>query len=296
MRIYLAGCEQISDIPSARVIKNNMIENGLLSFYYMLSDKDTKRMSFLRKHIKSIIIDSGAHTFFSSNPDIGLIASGANRINSSGVSLAPDDFFSAYLEWLKINYDNFDFFVELDIGEIVGQDKVRRWREALKKVGLFDKCICVYHPSVMSRSNFEELVKKNRYIAVEGLRGDAKPLPYLELTRFCYEQKTYIHGFAMVRDKYLRTVPFTSVDSITWKSGAMYGRLVFRGSSGEYLNGNINNTEFRNKSWLTSSKFANATKGERRYISFVQSVGYYSKKQEFYSKLWKSRGINWEKI
>ena len=131
MKIYLAAIEQ--GVPK-ELLDMDIIKNGFISYFYARS-KPADTMSYLRKHISdTIVIDSGAHSFFSENEDTSMSASVVKRKKTK--KLDPDIYFKNYISWLKANYDYYDYFVELDIGELISQPKVMLWRDYLKSNAL----------------------------------------------------------------------------------------------------------------------------------------------------------------
>ena len=137
MRIYLAACE---DRTILKMLPQGLgVESGFFSYYY-LRGKPNAIMREARKYVENITIDSGAHSFFAEQ-GTGLAAAHIGK--KSVTKETPDEYFRVYLKWVKDNYDYFDNFVELDIGELVGQEKVLQWRELFKKTGVYDKCITV---------------------------------------------------------------------------------------------------------------------------------------------------------
>jgi len=297
MEIYLAGCEA-GDKPLNTVIGEDRIENGFISYYYMRTRKSKKSIQFYREHIQNIIIDSGAHSFFGEQDQFET-ASVVKRSIKTKVS--PADYMNQYFEWLDLNRNSFEYFVELDIGEIVGQETVERWRLGLKERGLMDQAITVYHPAVMSWEDYIALLdaSESRYIALEGLRGGKSPIPYLKCIREAHRRGVRVHGFAMVKDNLMLRYPFTSVDSVSWKAGNIWGIVAVPDEDSRVrmakprhgLRQAMEAAEFVGPNGINQK-----TKEDRfhyQYRVLCAGIIGVERRQEFFSSLWKRRGVTW---
>lgn len=223
MVIYLAGIEQKECNEVATLGK---IPYAFYSYYYMRKKTElAESMVNNRPYHKTIFVDSGAHTFFAENHDLGL--SVASLKKKTKTKETPDEYMEKYIEWLKINIDHLDYFAELDIGEIVGQEKVLMWRDWLKKENLYKKCVTVFHPNVMTDEDYTSMLldSESKYIALEGDRDNRDRLPYNKYLLEAYDMGIKVHGFAMTKAEVFLRYGFYSVDSTSWKSGTMYGTL-----------------------------------------------------------------------
>jgi hypothetical protein len=209
----------------------------------------------------------------------------------------PEEFFQKYKQWLIINQDNLDYFVELDIGELVGQDTVLKWRQELKDLGLYKKCITVYHPACMSYEDWISTLEdsQSKYVALEGVRGGKWILPYLKLIKDCYDRKIKVHGFGMTKEKVYNNYPFYSVDSSSWKAGSQFGCQKYS------INEKNKLVTFKNKvsalsinSHLAIKTLDNNLKIQR-FSRYALAVETYRKIEENTRRLWQAKGINWEK-
>jgi hypothetical protein len=289
MKLFLAG----SDSGDAKVaIKKRLVDNAFLSYYYLRKKADLD-FAFYREHIKTIIIDSGAHTFFSELQGQGLSVS--VHVKKSKTKETPDIYWEHYKEWLIKYHTYFDYFVELDIGEIVGQEKVLKWREELKELGLYKQCITCYHPRVISWKAYLEMLdgSQSRYCAVEGERPGRGSLPYGKLLKEAWDRKVKIHGFALIKKRLLEKYPFYSADSTSWKAGNQYGAVL------SSVNGNTKTTRFKGKKVLNIKNgglidLFSKNKEVARQKSFEISTKAYNKYEAYLTSLWKSRGIIYE--
>src|SRR5690606_30818540 len=160
-----------------------------------------------RQHRGIITVDSGAHSFFHAE---GLTFKGKMKQDPGD----PLDFFEGYIDWIKAHFHLIDYFVELDLQELVGQDRLLGWREEMKRAGIFGKCITVHH-TCNTEKDWQELLEgsESAYVAVEGLRPGVTPLPYGTLLRDAYRQQIRVHAFALIQPQYLHRYPFYSADS-----------------------------------------------------------------------------------
>ena len=291
MKIYLAGLEQEDTL---QLLKEKLIENGFISFYYERKHKKSL-MPVVRKGIKNVIVDSGAHTFFSEMTYAGLSVSVHKK--KTKTKETGEEYFTQYKEWLLKNSNYYDYFVELDIGELVGQKKVLEWREELKKLGLYDRCITVYHPDIMTFQDYIDTLEdsQSKFVALEGDRPQhRKRLPYLRLIKEGFNRKVRMHGFAMTKDDAFLKFPFYSVDSTSWKAGVMYGVAKVITAKKK-----IKNIKFKDKNAFSKIGNANATLIHNkvlniaRYARYVLSINAYKKIEKEITRIWEARGIIW---
>lgn len=291
MKIFFAGLEGRDKWD---VIDSGLVQNAFMSYYY-IKKKKVSHLAEARKRIPYIIVDSGAHSFFSENSDKVVSASPLKKITKTMES--PEAYFATYLEWLKENRAHFDFFVELDIGDLVGQPLVLKWRELLRKEGLLQQCITVYHPNCMTETDFEKMVKtsESKFVALEGLRPNQPRLPYGKLIKVCYEAGVRVHGFAMTKDDVFNKFPFYSVDSSSWLAGEQYGqtKAIMRG----------NNTvarlkkkahAFNIKSRFLRNAYASDL-AEQRLARRLIAIEAFNRLAAQATALWRARGIDWDK-
>lgn len=289
MKIFLAGMEQKD---SVEVISKGLVRNAFLSYYYLRNKKAD--LSFFRKNIKTIIIDSGAHTFFAERAGEGLSVS--NLKKKTKTKEEPEAYFQRYKNWALKNKDYFDYFVELDIGEIVGQDTVLRWRNELKEVGIYNKCITVYHPNCMSYQDYIDTLEdsQSKYIALEGDRNSRTRLPYLKLVKECFDRDIKVHGFALNKQELIERIPFYSVDSTSWKAGAMYGLCKSITTKGRII------VNFKVKDKFVKLKgegimdIHSDNKKIQREKMFELSIKAYNQQEDHITGLWNKRGIIWK--
>jgi len=281
MKIFLATMESQCSYLSRASIK---ARNAFISFYTFSRFRDKARLVKVLYNVRSIVTglitcDSGAHTFFAEVPEKGFSASGHNKKTKTKMGI--DEYFEKYLQFLKEFGQYLDYFVELDIGEIVGQEKVEGWREVLKKEGLFKKCITCYHPSIMNLDYFEKMCKESesRYVAVEGDRPMQRRgrLDYTTLIKIARKNNCKIHGFAMTKPDALSMFPFFSVDSSSWNAIMVYGKSGIRKTYG--------------KTRDFESVYIKTYEGRGHLL--LKEIEAWNKMEDFYTNLWKIRGVEW---
>jgi hypothetical protein len=289
MKIYLAGvCGQTKSPYRGE------IENAFYSYYYMRKDKKNKKITNAKKYHQLVFVDSGAHTFFSEDETLG--NAGVHQKKTKMLE-TPQEYFNKYVVWLKQNYQHYDYFAELDIGDIVGQKLVNEWREVLKKENLYSKCVTVYHPGCMNWKDYIDMLEDStsKYVALEGDRNNRARLPYLKLIKECYTRGIKVHGFAMTKDSVMSNYPFYSVDSTSWLQTSMYGFVPY------FDKNKIKSVAYKDKK-LFSNKIGgdwdiklldNPNKEEKRFYEHRIGINAYKQAQKYYTKLWRKKGINW---
>ena len=135
----------------------------------------------------------------------------------------------------------------------------------------------------------------SKYVAIEGDRKSRARLNYNKIIKPAYERGIKVHGFAMTKTSVLNTFPFYSVDSTSWLQGEMFGNIPF------YQNGKIIRIKYgqkkefikKTKELNTNMLFKNGKKIRRKYILEL-GINAYKQYEQYYTKLWKKRNINWD--
>jgi len=220
MNIHIAGIEN----PHGAAAMRRVAPDHVFVSYAKRGVALDRACGNARRCGASLIVDSGAHTFFNQK---GGVLSVTNVKRKGTIEVSPSQWFCDYMRWLERNRGRYDYFVELDIGEICGQKTVYAWRRRLARAGLSDRMIVAHHPAVES---FDEWLARlddveSKYVAIEGVRSrSVAPIKYLKYIDVCYERGIRIHGFAMTKIDHMLTYPFYSCDSTSWQSGTRYGR------------------------------------------------------------------------
>lgn len=286
MKIYLAGMESILNSYDFDLKRD---DNIFGTFFY--KGNSTRMLEKLRErggHKGLVTIDSGAHSFFA--------MAGVACTNTKTKSKAPDpdEYVNDYLSWVKENFDQISYFVELDIQSLIGLKRVKAWREQMKKMGIYSKCITVYHSCDEWEDYIEMLdTSESGYVGFQGLRKKKALIPYFKSLKEAYSRGIRVHGFALTDPKIMKKYPFYSVDSTTWTSSVRYGTYMhidrdyaFRqkvGTKENYFKDCVP-VEITKK---MQDKEASCKKLEHSAQKFRDYA-------EVVTELWEKRGVNWD--
>jgi len=297
VRIHLAGVDTTDFTPT---VHRGVVDNCFVSYYYQ---RKLKNLVALRPRLGRTIVDSGAHSFFASTPSVGSVTA---KLKKHRVKDDPATYMAAYLEWLVANREHYDYFVELDIGELVGQTTVVGWRAEIVKAGLAGRCIICWHPNAERLSDFMQAIENwpSLYCALEGLRQGRPMMDYVAVVKKCYDRDVRVHGFAMVKQRYMDRVPFYSVDSASYKASVMYGALFYQdGSRFGYVRTQRPRTEKGRNALMARLAKAEAPmdigyqirgNAVARDDVLARSVLAMRGMEEHYTALWRARGIRWQ--
>lgn len=135
-----------------------------------------------------------------------------------------------YLSWAERHKDYIFAMANLDLERLVGGDQVLEWNEKyfepfMLRTGI---PVCfVWHEQ--STKSWEWYCQRYPYAGFSAITDDG----VLDMADFknrlsvAEKYDTLVHGFGMTRTGSLPQLPFYTVDSISWKSGFMYGQLAF---------------------------------------------------------------------
>jgi hypothetical protein len=287
MRIYFAAYEtQKSSYKIELPLDSNLF---LTYFYHKKVNAELPNLK-PKGHTGIITIDSGAHSFFE---QMGVSVTGKKEKKGKKAQQDPEVYFAKYLEWVKEWYNYFDYFVELDLQEVVGQKRVTEWREIMAAEGVYDKCITVFHSSNTERE-FDELLDTSHsgYIGLEGIRPSQPMLPYNRYLKKAYDAKVKVHGFAFTRADLLYDFPFYSVDSSSWCTVVRYG--VFQ----IFNNGRMLSCAPVKDHFIRSNipifMHNSFRKPEEIKVKEEWACTHYKQLEYFFTDLWMYRGIDWE--
>jgi len=277
MKLYLAGGHR-------RSFREAVLELGGNKLYsYRLERREAESiMADARtKQGYRLMVDSGAHSWnklFETRAAAGGV----------GMKRLPDAemYHEEYLSWIEQRGDQAITVVEFDVYALLTEKVLarahERVREAVSAGGGALRYIRVYHP----RLDDGNLSTLRRWIdeghTYVGVGRDSIPIlnRIFDLTR----DTVRIHGFAMIRAKYLERFPFYSADSSSVLAPAMYGG-AFKTSNG------------RAPTFTSKQRLMRARRHEVLYSTdwrvregVCQSVRY----ERFLTSLWAERGVVWE--
>lgn len=210
MKIYLAGANTKQQM---KLLKKYGNEFMLQTFYDIRRMKDdTIKYMFLS--CNEFLLDSGAFTFMNSGKKVHWKA-----------------YVDEYIEFIN-RYDVKQFF-ELDLYTLsdVGIEKTIKMRRYIEH-HTGKKSIPVFH-ACMGMEMYRELCREYNYIAIgasgitEECRWTRNKRLLKQMVKIANSYGTKVHGLGYTRLENINTleIPFYSVDSTSWLSGARFGRV-----------------------------------------------------------------------
>ena len=203
------------------------VQNVLLSFLYLQKkDPDLIRDRKKKNPEVNFFIDSGAFSF---RKDFDKFKHWSMQDF--------EDYVAALAAFIKRNKDYLWCSVELDIqfvlsilfggnaASTVGPSIVKKWQDQyflpLQEKGV--DIIFVWHEE-LKMDGWEEMCGRFPYVGLPGyLSSEPDFNKYMSIAR---RYMTKVHGFAATKQADFRDWPWTSIDSITWKTSEMFGTLI----------------------------------------------------------------------
>lgn len=224
LRCYFSGVE--SKVHWRQCVSAE-VRNVLMSYFqFCKGDTSIVARRKARHPEMRFMVDSGAHSFI---VDWEKFKSWKLRDFES--------YARGYAEWLEQNRKSLTVAVELDIDYCLnmvlgGSDKstigasiVERWQRdyfaPLEAKGL--EIIYVWHEN-RGMEGWEDMCARHAYVGLPGeFSAKSDFNKYMTVAR---RYSTKVHGFAATKHHDFANVPWFSTDSITWKTGEMYGTLI----------------------------------------------------------------------
>lgn len=209
MKIYLAGC---ITKETYEYLKQNH-NKYLLQTYYDLRSMSKQKVNSLITCCDEFLLDSGAFTFM-----------------NSGKKVDWKEYIDSYCDF--VNEYDIRQFIELDLDHVIGVENTKRVRDYIEKKTK-KLPIPVFH-RIRGMKYFRDMCKSYPYIAiaasgiVKGIDEYVKNPDLLrQLLGIAHRYGAKVHGLAYTRLININntTVPFDSVDSTAWKSGARFGKI-----------------------------------------------------------------------
>ena len=194
MRICLATLETGDFL--LKKMKDEELDYGLTSYYYLRGQEQLDLI--LSKINKSLLIDSGAHSF------------------RFGKKVNFDDFTNSYIQFVKENTHNpkIEGFFEMDVDNVIGYDKVLEYRRKLEEVS--DKIIPVWHKE-RGLDDFIDMCKKykGKRIALPGIIGtELKDEDYNLFINTAHKYGCRVHILGCTRYKMIKDLNLDKDDSV----------------------------------------------------------------------------------
>lgn len=242
MKIFLSSLEN----NTARLPELGEMRYNLISYYY--GRKQEERVRGIIQNSRSILIDSGAHTF------------------QKGCHVNWDNYTAEYAKWItEHDCTKILGYFEMDVDNVIGYPRVLELRRMLEHVT--DKIIPVWHKN-RGIQDFKDMCQQyaGRIIAITGFKNeDIRDEQYLYFLKYAWSCGCQVHCLGMTRKKILDKVPFDYVDSSTWTQSVLYGRL--------------NGRKLRNAETVEERRSMRQRQWESSYRSAI-------KMQEYYEQRW----------
>lgn len=205
MRIFLAGSETRSYCVDGLDDLENV--NILESYYYL---RQFESYMEIIKHCGGFLLDSGAFTF---------MQKAHGEVNW-------DSYIEEYAAF--INKYDIKLFFELDIDSLVGIERVEQLREKLTSL-TGKNPIPVWHKS-RGKKYFIDMCMNFDYVAIGGIVTQEIPRAKYEsafpwFIKTAHDNGAKIHGLGYTSLRNLKKYHFDSIDSTTWLSGNMSGKI-----------------------------------------------------------------------
>jgi hypothetical protein len=209
MRIYLAGLFNCHINNMESLIEEYQPKFVLDTFYYKsLCERVIKCIG-----IDNFLLDSGAFTFM------------------SGAKTSKDEmsnYVNQYIDF--INKHDIKHFIELDVESIFGMDQVEEWRAHIEK-NTGKKTIPVWHIN-RGIEYWKMMLENYKYVAIGGQVQKVFNLNktdydnFKKMARYARAKGVKVHGLGFTKTREMSEYQYYSVDSSTWKLGAILGRQI----------------------------------------------------------------------
>lgn len=190
----------------------------LMSYHYL----GQKPKEFLANRIAEkphvrVMVDSGAYTFHQKEDEY-----------KDKPWEFWEDYLDKYVAFIRHNKDYLFCAVELDIGHIVGLEKLEWIREnyflPLKQEGIL---ICYVWHTYQTQADWKHMCRKYDMCAFSLQNADLGEREIAWKMNVAKQYGTLIHGLAMTRVGLMTKHAFYSADSTTWLIGTQYGEVNF---------------------------------------------------------------------
>lgn len=222
MRIFLASTT--SGMPDA--MRKETIEECkplyILETFFAGEKKCLQAMKDVGKD--NFLLDSGAYSYMN----------GANVTPE-----AMEKYVESYIQF--INKYDIKYYLEIDVDNIFGLEKVEYWRSKIEK-STGKQCIPVWHKG-RGVEYWKTMCSEYKYVAIGGLVFHVKKEEYdsiKELVKYANRRGVKVHGLGFTKIQTLKEYEWYSVDSTTWKLAAAKGRIRYDFKNGMLKQHKIN--------------------------------------------------------
>ncbi len=304
VRVYLACVSQFYinsrgwETPDA----NAPLHRALLS--YLPTFKDAKKLEMALHRTAQPVdycVDSGAHVwlaaFFKKN----------EKAPISQVEKTLQNFMTS----IKSLPRKPTFVVELDLQRIYGMDVINAWRRDLWKPFEAETGIrvCYVWHAVDGVQRWGAMLNdpEMRYLGM----GSDRRMDVSVRAKLChaaYAAAKPVHGFASVDTKWMKQVPFYSVDSTSWAVGAQVFGLapMFDQATGKIRQVHVGNRQFAKDPKVAAANLIQARSffpsdilekkdGKKNYPRFFATASsVFEQLEKWHTAWWCVKGLDWE--
>lgn len=274
------------------------VRNVLMSYYQFgkRAPDLVKKRKKANPHVR-FMIDSGAHTFIHEYQKF-----------IGWTRQMFDDYVRGYAQWINDNRDYIHSVVEFDIDYClnmvlaksqssgIGLSIVEGWQRQyfhpLEQRGV--EVVYVWHTE-RGVEGWEDMCARYSYV---GLPGElSKEKDFNKFISVAKRYNTRIHGFAATKQLDFSDVEWFSIDSITWKTGEMFGQMIVWDESAQRLTYVDDKKErFKYRALIKARGFDDdAIVNDRNYKEVTRfSLDSMRRMEEFYARKYSKRQFYYE--
>lgn len=210
--VFLAGCENEHHRSQ---LYDAGIRDILVSYYYLRKKNDASIIKQLER-FENVLLDSGGYTY----------------IQQGKKGKAPTDdevkyYTEDYMKYCEKMHEHFNFVFEMDFTWQIGKEYRDAVLHEMHDNGIH--MVPIIHASLsgdLEGNNFFEYP----LVALAGDITGGTAGPHAPIIRKLMDKGILIHGLAATDEASVNRVPYFSVDSSSWISGAQWGlTYIFRG-------------------------------------------------------------------
>ena len=214
MRLFFAG---VFEGRHNRLFDRGFFKSVcVLSSYFYVRNKVPGDKDFYPNDCYDFMLDSGGFSFIANN--------------KTGAGINWKEYIRHYANF--INRWNIKKFIELDIDNLVGYERVKDYRKMLEDL-TGKPAIPVFHPT-RTYDDFAVDCAEHRFVAL-GMYEKLNTEVSKKLIEIAHENNSRVHrlGITNINEMIKRDIVFDSCDSITWLSANRFGqRLNFNRQTG----------------------------------------------------------------